>query len=265
MTNNRRELEKVTMIVPPEIMDILGPPPILPSEDPGAYNQALEQLANVVRPDNLIAWYLIRDVIDLRHEISRYRRLRAGLVGTAGRRLTDQQVANWEQKRDDNRESIRENIVAEANNIAKEKKLTGAELDAFKAETDRRIEEEIKKSDIDHNRQIEFWHPEAAAEFGILETFAKWTGPYELLDRWIRSTEDRFYRAVRELEDHLRGFGITLKGNLGKLIDVEPTADALPTGSSKQIGRSDAQDTDCDLDLERVGRGHTASEAPAAQ
>ena len=80
-------------IIPPEILELLGPPPLLPSEDAKAYYATLAFFARSIRPgEDLITWMLIKDLADHRAEIARYRRLKAALVVAAYRRS---QKAFW--------------------------------------------------------------------------------------------------------------------------------------------------------------------------
>ena len=80
-TGNSRKLAKASNAIPGNVMDILGSPPLLSTEDSGAYELALRQLADAILPEkDLIAWFLIKDLADLRVEIGRYRRLKAALV-----------------------------------------------------------------------------------------------------------------------------------------------------------------------------------------
>jgi hypothetical protein len=60
--------------ISPEIQELLGPPPLLPNEDTKLYYALLGSLAQTIRPTDVIAWLLIRDLADHRIEIARYRR-----------------------------------------------------------------------------------------------------------------------------------------------------------------------------------------------
>src|SRR4051794_8383556 len=88
--------------VPPEVREILGPPPILSSEDSTIYYATLAWFAKDLQPEDLISWLLVKDLADYRVEIARYRRFKAALVRKdfdsnyenlikdAGRKLADQ-------------------------------------------------------------------------------------------------------------------------------------------------------------------------------
>ena len=63
----------------PEIVQIFGAPPLLSTEDAGAYDDMLAKLAHAVHPGDIIACLLIKDIADKRTEIARYRRQKAAL------------------------------------------------------------------------------------------------------------------------------------------------------------------------------------------
>src|SRR5436309_15765666 len=74
---------KAAAALTPEIVEIFGAPPLLSTEDAGAYDDMLAKLANAVQPDDIIACLLIKDIADKRTEIARYRRQKAALVEDA--------------------------------------------------------------------------------------------------------------------------------------------------------------------------------------
>ena len=74
---------KAAAALTPEIVEIFGAPPLLSTEDAGAYDDMLAKLANAVHPGDIIACLLIKDIADKRTEIARYRRKKAALVEKA--------------------------------------------------------------------------------------------------------------------------------------------------------------------------------------
>src|SRR5689334_21392659 len=71
---------KAAAALTPEIVEIFGAPPLLSTEDAGAYDDMLAKLANAVHPGDIIACLLIKDIADKRTEIARWRRQKAALV-----------------------------------------------------------------------------------------------------------------------------------------------------------------------------------------
>ncbi len=59
---------------------IFGPAPILPGEDPAAYQQLLRQAASSLKPADIIEEVWLHDVVDLAWDIIRLRRDRENLI-----------------------------------------------------------------------------------------------------------------------------------------------------------------------------------------
>src|SRR6266567_1916377 len=81
--NSKSEVTKSAPKIPPEIRALLGEPPLLISEDPGAYEFLLATFANAVRPTDPIEWIYVKDCVDLTWEIQRIRRAKAGIIDVA--------------------------------------------------------------------------------------------------------------------------------------------------------------------------------------
>jgi hypothetical protein len=70
------------------LIEILGPPALLESEDAGAYDAMHDQVREAVAPTDVIEEIWVRDIVDLVWETLRLRRLRAKLIDAArGRAL----------------------------------------------------------------------------------------------------------------------------------------------------------------------------------
>src|SRR5688572_12109602 len=70
--------------IPSDVLQLLGPPPLLPTENADLYFAILAQFARSIRPDvDLITWMLIKDLADNRVEIARYRYIKATLPAVA--------------------------------------------------------------------------------------------------------------------------------------------------------------------------------------
>src|SRR6185437_15304363 len=57
--------------------------PILPEEDPAAYDALLARVLADVKPTGTIEEILVRDIVDLSWEILRWRKIRTGLIKQA--------------------------------------------------------------------------------------------------------------------------------------------------------------------------------------
>jgi hypothetical protein len=69
--------------IPPDIMELLGPPPLLNSEEANLYYGMLTSFARSIRPGDLITWMLIKDLADHRVEMARYRRMKVALMAAS--------------------------------------------------------------------------------------------------------------------------------------------------------------------------------------
>src|SRR5690349_2468402 len=83
MPNPTHQPAKAAAALTPEIVEIFGAPPLLSTEDAGAYDDMLAKLAHAVHPGDIITCLLIKDIADKRTEIARYRRQKAALVEKA--------------------------------------------------------------------------------------------------------------------------------------------------------------------------------------
>ena len=68
-------------LVPKQIRDLLGKPPLLADEDAKQYDNLLVELAGDVKPKDFIEWLWLKDIVDLTWDILRYRRIKAAYVG----------------------------------------------------------------------------------------------------------------------------------------------------------------------------------------
>jgi hypothetical protein len=64
----------------PELLEILGPPPILKDENVDAYNALHDRFRSSVVPEEVMEEIWVRDVVDLTWEILRVRRLKAKFI-----------------------------------------------------------------------------------------------------------------------------------------------------------------------------------------
>jgi hypothetical protein len=60
-----------------------GPPPLIPGEDPAAYDAMLARVCECVKPTDIIEDIWVRDIVDLTWEAFRLRRLKASLLKVA--------------------------------------------------------------------------------------------------------------------------------------------------------------------------------------
>src|SRR4051812_31895280 len=66
--------------LPPEIIELMGKPPILSTEDEEVYYGIMERLSEDLATSDMIGWMLVQDLVDARIEIGRCRRFKAAIV-----------------------------------------------------------------------------------------------------------------------------------------------------------------------------------------
>jgi hypothetical protein len=71
--------QNLSRLIPPEIADILGHPPVLSTENRQAYDALLTQLVLEWKPRKIIGWTFVRHLADISWEIFRHQRAIANL------------------------------------------------------------------------------------------------------------------------------------------------------------------------------------------
>jgi hypothetical protein len=72
-------------LIPPDILRLLGPPPLTPGEDTEKYERIFAGVAAALEPGDLVDWIRCRDVADLTWKIQRLMRLERALFATYAR------------------------------------------------------------------------------------------------------------------------------------------------------------------------------------
>ena len=198
----------------PEIVEIFGAPPLLSTEDAGAYDDMLAKLAHAVHPGDIIACLLIKDIADKRTEIARYRRHKAALI---------------EQATQEQRETMRDfHITRLAIAYERDKAAERERAKNEAAGESRTLSSRDQRMIRDHVRRDESF-PEAriarlqepATELDFAGSLSVWITAMEQLDALERAADKQFQAALQALGDHLEGLGPRLKANLDKVIDGE--------------------------------------------
>jgi len=66
--------------LPGPLARIFRPPPLVGDEDPQLYKELFSLLADEYRPNDIVAWLLVKDLADLHWERLRERRLKAEVI-----------------------------------------------------------------------------------------------------------------------------------------------------------------------------------------
>ena len=64
-------------LVPPEVLELLGDPPLIRGENPDDYDRLFGQFAATIEPKDFVEWMLTKDVLDLVWEIRRWRQIKS--------------------------------------------------------------------------------------------------------------------------------------------------------------------------------------------
>ena len=67
-------------VVDPQLLEILGPPPILEGESLDNYNALHDRARSSVAPADVVEEIWVRDVVDLTWEVFRLRRMKAKVI-----------------------------------------------------------------------------------------------------------------------------------------------------------------------------------------
>lgn len=211
-----------------EIVEIFGAPPLLSTEDAGAYDDMLAKLANAVHPGDIIACLLIKDIADKRTEIARYRRQKAALVEKATQEQRESKIDWLKTRLMGERLSIAEQVADEIERQRANKDGGGEPAEDADRRVDRMIEERIR----DHYGPRFTRLQDAPTELDFAGSLDDWIDAMEQLDALERAADKQFQNALQALGDHLEGLGPRLKANLAKVVDGEAiTLAPAETGS----------------------------------
>ena len=73
LTTSVKTRQNLSRLIPPEIADILGHPPVLSTENRQAYDALMTQLVLEWKPRDILGWMFVRDMTDTSWEIFRDR------------------------------------------------------------------------------------------------------------------------------------------------------------------------------------------------
>ena len=203
----------IETIVPAEIRDILGKPPLLATEDPNAYYTLLAKLAREEKPSGIVEWLWVKDIADHTWDIIRLRRIKAAHVNGQFKSVVARQlqpIAERERKPQRSRmaymaylEAIREApalALEEANRLVN---------DYFSdAKATEKVDTTLKAQGLD-------------ADTMIAGAFVGGIGHMEALDRMTASAEARRMIALREIERRRFALGRALRQTSDEVIEVD--------------------------------------------
>ncbi len=202
--------------IPDAIRQLLGPPPILSTEDEHLYYATIETLAKDINPDDIIIWFLIKDLADYRTEIARYRRFKVAwlksiytgkLRSAVGNvySVSREQIASMIKERDEHLGRIRQ-----------QHSLDYEQREKYTKKTVRYYNKQIRKKEMrvdEVEAKLLLSQPNESDFAGALT--AETTS--EQIDQALATAEQNFLSTLRELGRHIFGFGKKLRERLQNL------------------------------------------------
>lgn len=181
---------------------ILGSPPLIDGEDPGAYDAFYASTAAAIKPKDFIEKIWVRDVVDLSREVVRMRRLKAKLLRTRMTRGI---------------EKILRNIFDQdpAERLARQ--CAAGDQRAVK-----KVEGHLAAMGLD---------PEAVTG----EAMCSDIGDIEIIDRQTMIAETRRNTALREIERRRAGLGVALQRASDNVIEGEFRKIPVPRRDERDV------------------------------
>jgi hypothetical protein len=205
--------------IPADVLEMLGPPPLLSSEDEKLYFAIVSRIARPVRSPDIITWMLIKDLADHRFEIARYRRLKTRLIQwAAGQERASRQGllpgADQPERQESEERRHATFVVASRGVYGNDPR--------FNELVDQELREERERNAaLEQQRSIEEPKARLLTEDYFVGVFGNWIDQVERIDVLLQAEEQRFTQSLREIERHIFGFGRLLRDDRDTLIDGE--------------------------------------------
>ena len=201
--NNKASIET---LVPAEIRDMLGKPPLLATEDPNQYDALLTELVREVRPSDFIEWLWVKDIADLTWDIFRYRRIKASYVDGRFRFALVQQL-NLALERD--------------KRAAHPDRRLSFDLDRIRDEANKLANDFIANANTKEKRDKWLKAHGVNAESITATSFDAAVDKLEVIERLLASVEHRRNNALHEIERRRNALGRALRQTSDRIIEGE--------------------------------------------
>ena len=245
--------------IPADVLEILGPPPILATEDAHVYYTMLTIFVRSIRPDDLITWMLVKDLADHRVEIARYRRMKAGIIAASRRKTVETQVSSWRSYGKNRARDLTNEAARQKELLAKSNK-PAEEIDKLKAEIESKLAADIAEEEATGRTQLEVWKNLPTTESDYVSLFDTWIANVERIDVLLRAAEERFSVTLEEIDHHVRGLGQFLREQLDKVIDGDFTQSQE---ADRELSEGAAEPKSVSNDANAKGRLPTVSTGSA--
>ena len=170
--------------------------------------------AKSIKPDDLIAWMLIKDLTDHRIEIARYRRLKVAAFQRAARADISQYVSRCQSRISDKQRSLNASAKTQKAEFAKTTS-NAEEIKKKYAEIDAEIQAAIAKAEADEQPSVDALKAYKMTDDEFVEiTSRNGIASLERLDALLRSAEERFAATTYEIDRHQSGLGARFREQL---------------------------------------------------
>ncbi len=238
---------KLAEPIPANIAEILGPPPILTTEDSATYYAMLSCFARDVAPSDIIAWIWIKDLTDHRLEIARFRRFKAGIMQRAYEKRIATIIEKVNLDAASKTEVLGKNAVLAkqivphtlAQQIRLERREAGtrdkpqaeltepervrlkSQVEKREAEIDAKLKADLAETERRRVESVQRWKLRPATDRDLGDELDYWMHDFQKVEQLQEIAEKRFREALRALERHVAGFSRRLQENLSKIINGE--------------------------------------------
>jgi hypothetical protein len=202
---------------PAEVREYLGRPPTISTESETLYWAMIASLAELAKPRMLLTWFLIKDIVDARIEIQRWRLFKAELINNAGR--SDNAGAGAAIN-----DPAVDAVFEKMREIIKQEGGAGYWVPDYIAkawEENQKVMDATEKAPPSHRDLALLLHA--------------WIEPVRQVDHLQEAAENRYYIATLELERHLSSFA---HPRLEAVIEGEVIETAPPRERGRPRGKA---------------------------
>ena len=207
--------------IPADVQEMLGPPPLLSIEDEKLYFAILAKIARPIRSPDIVTWMLIKDLVDHRFEIARYRRLKTRLI----QRAADQERARG---RGVAPQAVRPEIHAARERSHAAFCVAARDIDRNHPNFNELVDQEVRDIrareaalELQQCGSIAVPEVQPPGDDDFAAAFGSWIDDHERVDVLLRGAEHRAAQTVREIERHISGFGRLLRDDWHEVVDGE--------------------------------------------
>jgi hypothetical protein len=207
--------------IPPEIIDLLGPPPVLSTENGKLYYAVFACFVDDINPADIFAWMMVKDLADYRWEILRYRRIKAALIQKTCDDFISKGLRGIETDYDTCRTVLAAKYVGENKALEKEFADKPEELKKRKLKIADKYQADLTAAEKKYKRDLADWEAVRSNDRLVPLALDSWIYDVQKVDKLAKVAERRFYDTLIAVERHLGGFGETLRERGEKIIEGE--------------------------------------------